>query len=275
MARVTIYGGSKVDFLYLERNGATDNMMFNYKYMPSINEKTILLCNYTNTEEGLGAIIDASGITFTVYREKIGTSQIEYVTQLQSGSLNIYDYNVANQTEYRYLIFPETETASGAPLQSNIVETHWWDWSVTGLIADPNNPNQYFADPDNIWLFDMNLESAEQLQHYNKTIYDTFGKFPRVSQGKLNYTTGGVSCLIGNLTNNKYYDTIDMIENWREFCATSNLKLLKDRKGQKMIVDISESSNKIMDETNQQANIITFQYVQLSDGKGISIIEER
>ncbi len=270
---LTIYGGAKVDFLYLDRNSDIDANLFNYKYVPKLNKDTVLLCNYTNDRNGLGSVKESDGVVFDVYREKNKNSQLEYVTTIQSGALEVYDYDVANQTDYRYYVFPSTQTENSSPLESNTVRTDWWNWSVVGVVQDETNPNVYYVDSDNIWLFDMNLESAEQVQNYAKTVYQTFGKYPRVSTGNLNYTTSSITCLIARMYNNTFTDTVDMLERWREFCNNSQLKILKDRKGQVMIVDIIDTSNKFDDVSKEQVNSITFSYTQIGDTKDISIIE--
>ena len=52
------------------------------------------------------------------------------------------------------------------------------------------------------------------------------------------------------------------------------MKLFKDRKGNAILVMITETSSQLDDVTVEQVNSITFNWVQVEDIEGITIIGE-
>ena len=72
-------------------------------------------------------------------------------------------------------------------------------------------------------------------------------------------------------TSNK---SVDMLDRWREFCYSGNLKLLKDNKGQKFIVQIHDVSNRIEETFNGRPVNISFGWTQVKDADDVVIIEE-
>ena len=97
--------------------------------------------------------------------------------------------------------------------------------------------------------------------------------------GKSNYTAGSVTCILGNVqkvSNQgiKYVEPVSMLEEWNDFCSNGNIKLLKDRKGNAMLVAITDTSSQVDDVTSEQVTTITFNWVQVDTVKGLSIVGE-
>lgn len=67
-------------------------------------------------------------------------------------------------------------------------------------------------------------------------------------------------------------DKIDMLEKWREICYSGNPKLLKDLKGQKILIQISDSSNTNNDKLIKIPDTISFQWTQIGDADDIQIV---
>lgn len=64
-----------------------------------------------------------------------------------------------------------------------------------------------------------------------------------------------------------------MREQWVNFCNNGNLKLLKDIRGNKYLVDIVDTPTfETMDETVQQATTISFNWVEVGDTNKIAVI---
>ena len=72
-------------------------------------------------------------------------------------------------------------------------------------------------------------------------------------------------------TSNK---SVDMLERWRSFCYSGNPKLLKDNKGQKFIVQIHDTSNRIEDSWNGRPITISFSWTQVASADNVVIVEE-
>ena len=260
------------DFFHIEKKDSTNQNIFDNKYIPTLNNNSVSLINFDNNDNDNGIIYSALGYTFSVYREKKGTNQLEIVSKMSEGSLSLYDYNIANNETYTYYIFKESDDYISSATLSNEITTCWWNWSIVGFTKDENNI--YNVDNDNIWLFDLNIESSAMTQNISKTEYKNFTKYPKISIGKSNYSNGSLTCLLGNVSNNKYNENADLLKAWNEFCSNGEYKLLKDRKGNKYLVDIISTSAKIDDVVQEQPNTITFSWTEIGSSEGLTMIGE-
>ena len=93
-----------------------------------------------------------------------------------------------------------------------------------------------------------------------------------MSIGKSNYATGSFNGLIGQVTNKGYEESPFLLEKWNDFCANSQLKLFKDRKGHKYIVDITSTNSNVDDATREQATTVNVSWTQVADSDNYVII---
>ena len=281
LSKVKAKNNVKLDFFHLEETDASNPDIFaTRRYKPTLNNYSRFLVTFDDATTTAGGIADiALGYTFSIYREIEDANQLVYVARLKDGSLSRTDYNVVHGTRYRYYVFKEDESAISEAVVSNDVETCWWDWSLTDIIPSEED-GLYYANPNNVWHFNLNVESAARTQTMNTTVYDNLGQYPKVSIGSLNYATGSLTCLLGNIekTNTKPFDYVEpavLLDEWNAFCANGHLKLLKDRKGNAMIVVINSNSTDVDDVTREQVNTVTFGWVQVDDVHNIAVIGER
>ena len=275
---LTVHNNVKLDFFHLEESSSTNANIFNTaKYVPVLNNYSRFLVTFddgTTTSEGVADV--ALGYNFSIYREVKDTNQLVYVARLGDGSLSMTDYSVTNNRTYKYYIFKEDESAISEAVVSNDVSTCWWDWSLIDIIPSTSEKGLYYTTGD-IWKFNLNISSAARTQTLNNTTYNNLTRFPKVSSGKLNYSTGSLTCLLGDVqrtTNSlaEYIEPSTMLDKWNEFCADGNMKLLKDRKGNAMLVMITGTSSQTDDVTREQTNTITFSWVEVEDIDNITII---
>ena len=275
---LTVHNNVKLDFFHLEESSSTNANIFNTaKYVPVLNNYSRFLVTFddgTTTSEGVADV--ALGYNFSIYREVKDTNQLVYVARLGDGSLSMTDYSVTNNKTYKYYIFKEDESAISEAVISNDVSTCWWDWSLIDIIPSTSEKGLYYTTGD-IWKFNLNISSAARTQTLNNTTYNNLTRFPKVSSGKLNYSTGSLTCLLGDVqrtTNSlaEYIEPSTMLDKWNEFCADGNMKLLKDRKGNAMLVMITGTSSQTDDVTREQTNTITFSWVEVEDIDNITII---
>lgn len=275
---LTVHNNVKLDFFHLEESSSTNANIFNTaKYVPVLNNYSRFLVTFddgTTTSEGVADV--ALGYNFSIYREVKDTNQLVYVARLGDGSLSMTDYSVTNNKTYKYYIFKEDESAISEAVVSNDVSTCWWDWSLIDIIPSTSEKGLYYTTGD-IWKFNLNISSAARTQTLNNTTYNNLTRFPKVSSGKLNYSTGSLTCLLGDVqrtTNSlaEYIEPSTMLDEWNKFCADGNMKLLKDRKGNAMLVMVTGTSSQIDDVTREQTNTITFSWVEVEDIDNITII---
>lgn len=272
LKKIILHNNVTFDFVHLEETSEENRDIFVEQYIPRLNNSTKALISFDNGNRNCESIINSAfGYSFSVYRQRVGSSKISQVGKVSQGSLSIMDYNVSNQKQYKYLVYKEDDDYSTDANESLPITTNWWNWSIVGLKKVGND--SYKVDTNNIWLFELNIESAEEVSNLSQTVYNNLTRYPRISYGKGNYKSGSLTCLIGNISNNKYIDTADMYDSWVNFCGTASPKLLKDRKGHILLVGITGSSSKIQDETSEQARTITFNWTEIGSTDNLMIIE--
>lgn len=255
--------------------------------------------NISTTEQGIDVFkqeIDKDGNALT---------SLELVAK-NLRSYKFRDYNVSNHRNYRYFIYlSPTEQPPTEQKDKNIIYktsfdiyTDWQQWSITELHPTDESMKTFTANPEDVWLFNLNIDSGAQAQNVSFNEVQTLGVYPRISQGKGNYVSGSVSCLLGSdvisvgealkrglslsdagyLEMRKYSSSItsnqrvDMLKAWRKLVASKNPKLLKDREGQSFLVSLSNSTNKPMDAARLQPNTINFNWTQIGTLDGVTIV---
>jgi len=275
--KVTLFENQYIDYLWTINKVANNTMIQNvrlYNYKPVWSSDTVLLANFDG-DLGAGSVqtLNDSIILWSIYRKKTNETILNFVAKIDSINNFIIDYNVSNQTEYEYYVFPETATTVGEAMISDVLTTNWWSWSLTGIYESDIN-NLYYVDINNIWIFDMNINSGSMTQNINKQSYQGFSKFPKISSGEKNYLSGQLNCLIGKIENDLYIDTIEMQKSFIDFVQSGSQKILKDRKGNIFIVDTTENTLEVMDNIKEQVVSVTFNWTQIGSTEEISIIEE-
>lgn len=279
LKKVRVNDGVKLDFLHIEEASSTNQDIFsNKRYKPTLNNYSRFLAMFDNANTTARGIADvALGYTFSIYKEVEGTNQLKYVAHLEEGGLSMTDYNISNANKYKYYIFKEDESAISEAVTSNVVEACWWNWSLIDLIPSTEEKNLYYANPNSIWKFDLNVSSSARTQNIQTTVYNNLTKYPKISIGKSNYSSGSLTCLLGDIKRTttslgEYIEPATMLDDWNDFCTNGHIKLLKDRKGNAMLVGINNTSAQVDDILREQANTITFDWTQVGDVSDITII---
>jgi hypothetical protein len=274
-----LYGDSLTDYVWIKNtvdSQETINTTLANTFQPSWDANTELLAPFTsNINGGNSSSISTDVINWWIYKQKMDDTTLTFVAKVPATQNTLIDYNVLNNTEYLYTIFAETATTLSAPIQASAYTTaSWWNWSLIGLVETSTN-KLYYADSDNIWLFDTNLTSGEQTQNLATYTYDNFTQFPKVSQGQRNYITGQIDCYISNYSKavGGYVDTVEMQNNFRTFINNGEIKLLRDRKGNGYLVQTNAGSSSYVDDSAEQIIKVTLQYVQIGTLDNINVIE--
>lgn len=274
--------------------------------------KAVVLLNYEKSadpniaeQEGYSTVRGSDTLTLDVFKQEIdripkeGEPDAEALTSFEivAQGLQQYhfkDYNVSNGRKYRYVIYPGQADNEVQKLTAN-VPVNWDYWSLTELTPVDGSWKSFTASSDNVWLFNLNVETGEQAQNIARNEQQTLSTYSRFSQGKMNYVSGSVSCLLGRdvipaylaksadeagyqekLWNDRVLSSnqkVDMLLAWRKFVFSSNPKLLKDRFGQSFIVTLTQSSNKPIDNVRRQPNTISFSWTEVASLKDATIIE--
>ena len=80
--------------------------------------------------------------------------------------------------------------------------------------------------------------------------------------------------LLGDVSKEgKYIEDYSLLTKWREFINSSQLKLLKDRKGNRYIVQTMSSTNTTKDATVEQMNVISFGWTEVKSVENVTMTE--
>lgn len=275
---IKLFGNQKVDYLIQTERTLTNEEVeetLDQFYMPD----TSVFPGITNimapyTDDIVSSFI--KGLTeplvgWQIYKSKKGESFLKKVAEVGKDVNSMIDYMVANQTEYTYYVIPITETQLGINLKSSPITTKWWNWSVMSI----NNVSGNIYAPDEIWTFRNNLASGQIQQNIDKTTYQNFTRYPKVSSGESNYVTGSVSCLLGEIDckSNKYIEPAEKFDAWRNFCVNGKNVILKDAKGHIYRVEIISNSSQYMDEAYELPSMISFSFVECDSTDDITVYE--
>ena len=273
--KVTFYSHVDLDFAHLEEEdpGQNSNIFVN-NYKPVTNNHTRSLVTFENSRNMESVSDSALGYTFSIYRLDEDSNSLKPISSKNTDKLSIVDYNVRNKKKYQYYIFKEDSNSISKALLSNEITTCWWEYSISGLTLSDIKTNTYTINPNDVWLFSANVSSDSTSQNFAKTTYQNLTRYPQISTGESNYSNGSFTALLGKVENDSYKEDALLLDKWNEFCTNHQLKLLKDRKGNKYIVDITSSSTNILDETSQQATEITVGWTQVDDADKYIIIGE-
>lgn len=275
--KATLYGDSVVDYIWVKNKVDTQDTIdstLKLTYEPQWDGDTFLLANFTNTLNG-GNItsITEDVLYWQLYKRKADDTTLHFIARIPASQYAVYDFSVLNNEQYQYILFAETENYISAPLQQTYyTSANWWNWSITKLTPSTSNNDLFYADMDNVWLFNSNLTSSALEQNMNKYVIENFTQFPKVTSGEKNYLTGTITALLNNPVGGQYFDTVEKYNNFIDFIADENPKLLRDRKGNGWIVATINNNMQYVDESSEQITQVSFEFTQVNDFNAITII---
>lgn len=289
-------GGEKPTKVAYNQRGETDvALLLNYQDYKNEN----FFCDYT---QGYAPIAESEESMASIYKQEVSVGddgEIKVLTRLKPVKTDINnfkfrDFNISNHRSYQYVLYP-SNAQQGEEIEKVTVipnKTNWEAWSITELHPVSGKKKQFTATADDVWLFNLNISTGEQAQNISRNEQQTLGQFNKYSQGRMNYVSGSVSCLLGSevipasyanknggYTERRIFDTkptsneqIDMLLAWRKVVYSSNPKLLKDRAGQSFLVTLNSSSNQPMDAVRIQPNTISFNWAQIGTLDDVQIV---
>ena len=253
---------------------------------------------HAETDYGVYKIASGTpGNSYSIYKKEVADGITYYSpVAINTTQTTVYDFNVTAGREYQYIAYSAEGNPTAIQKLEQPIKVDWDCWSLTELTpvridtASPAIKKAYVANPTNVWLFKYDVESGDQAQNISKTEQKTLGQFPRFAHGRQNNISSSVSCYLGSeiinlgclteeekipyaqgylerlpwkshLTTNQ---KVMMLQEWRKIVASKNPKLIKDRKGQAFIVQITNGSNKPTDNIGYQPDKINFSWTQIA-----------
>ena len=255
--KITIYGEQAVDFLWVKNKVLTDAEIeaIAIDDTPIWDADTILLANYDDSiNAGNIVTLDNAIVKWVVQRQEASSAIRQTISSVANTVSELNDYTIAANKNYQYYIFPVTATETGEPLESDAIDADFYNWSLTDPVANT------------VFLFDFNLDSGDIVNDIDRSEYETFTKFNKVSRGKRDFIKGGITCLAGYINSNGNYESpITYLENMKDIINNGNIKYLKSRKGNVWAVDTYGFKYKYMDAISDQPQTISFEFMEIAE----------
>ena len=209
------------------------------------------------------------------YNEENKSKIIMEVKDLAPSSLlsSIYDYNVGSNSIFRYLIKCKIKTSPVIlkTYYSNFIKPIWRTWSVSSLEYDFKNHIYVLKDQ---FLFNGNLEYGNFDCNLMIDKYESYGKYNRISFNQQKYRSGEFSAILGNIVNCEYSEPIQKYNSWKKFISDKRAKLIKDPKGNVLLIAVSESPIYTVDfKSSKHPTTIKFNWQEIKDINEVSILK--
>lgn len=203
-----------------------------------------------------------------LYRKKAGEDILELAGY--AGGITVrgmLDYGARSRGgPYTYYLYPLAENnLGGAPAISEEVSPSFVNWTVLSCIK---HQGEYHVEKS--FLFGMNLSSGAVSNNNRPNLLENFTPYPTVQLAPQNYRSGTLQSLIGTIDHSggqeKYTDSVEMMDAIWELSTTTNYLFLKDRKGNLMMIRPNgEITMTTKDESVEQAQTVSFPWVEVAD----------
>ena len=275
---VKLYGPASVNYFKIIDHAMSEQEVYQYlngEITPSYGSTAYFFIGAKGITQNYNAgnfPDDLQGATLvSIYRKTGDSGVLEYVGQTSVGAGNtIMDYAARSQqgpyTYYLYVL--SSEKYINVPSISNQVDPCFWNWSV--LSCTENADGSFTVQSS--YLFGKNLQSGNISNNNQPGIFKNFTPYPTVMIAPQNYRGGTLQSLIGVINEGKYSDTISVRDAIYALSTTTNVLFLKDRKGDLLRIRPSgEISMETMDNTREQAQTVSFPWVEVGDASGAAI----
>lgn len=273
---IKINGKGLYNYLWVVDGGFTSTDISNMKnkcYEPDWDRKTLLLAKFDyNLIAGNIDFVPEDLSQWAVYRLETGSSELKLAAIIPENNNAFTDFNVKNNTEYTYYIYPETTSNIGSPIISQPITTSWTSWSLSTL-SSLSVDGQYKV--DDIFNIDFNVSSEGLNTNSDSTIFKNFTKYPKVHKSKSFFMSGQLTFIEGYISDTgEMMDNATLMKKIGELSNDGKKKILKDRKGNAWLVDLISSTQYVLDGRNEIQPIqVTFNWAEIGDIEEISVYE--
>lgn len=226
--KITFYGGDTgtggciIDKVHGENKIMTKDYILsksNLEFSPKWDLDTYLLCEFDRNFAGGNVVNITSPITdWLIYRSEVGSNQLDLIKEIDVKQEEFIDFTALKERTYIYYLFGKNDTEISSPLVTEEVYCDYYGW----FLIDVDNKKSY--------IFDLNLSDGSIAQNEAVAEYTTNLKYNAYSRGNTDFISGTITALVMddwcNMT-----QSVDYVEELREFILSDRKKYVKDRKG--------------------------------------------
>lgn len=275
--RITIYGDLNVNYMCAK---STSEEISDASTLdkPIWDAETIALANF-NSSESASSYDGANFVfsTYRIYRKDKNKDSLKYIATVKADINKIKDYTNHSNNECTYLIYLiNSSNQMGTVIETKELRTSFDYWTIAGTIQT-DDKNIFIVDKENIWNFWLSPEISSISQVTQKSKKTGFSRYPKIKHSDVNYASGTLSFLLGELDclQSEYInDTVEKKNRWIEFANTPTPKVLTDPKGECMIVDITPIESNVDFNLIQTPTTIRFEFTEIADVNDITVYSE-
>lgn len=253
---------------------------FNDEWTPTFDAGTRFLFT-KDSPLGSAGSINSQPSSFTgarLYRETVASGTLEKVADLAISVRSVLDYGALSQGgPFRYYLFLDHQSGSAVNQSravSNEVSPCFWNWTVLSCEEQADGSYQVVSS----YLFGKNVSSGTVSNNNRPNVLNNFTPYPMVQLSPSNYKSGTLQSLIGVIDyaegQNAYTDTPNLRDAILNLSVSTNTLFLKNRKGDLWkIRPAGEIAMETMDNTREQAQSMSFPWVEIGSTKGVAIYQ--
>ena len=179
----------------------------------------------------------------------------------------VYDYGVANDNLYRYIVVYQADENSQIIVhKSEYAIPCWWEWMLIEAVRREDGSYE----PYQTFGFDKNFNSGSDGNGSSPGMYNNFTPYPIVMRDTVNRHSGTLTGLIGWLDGpGEYLDNIILRDAIRALSVSKNAFFLRSRKGDFFKVAISgEIVTSVEDNSPKQQVTASIPWVEIGPVDG-------
>ena len=139
-----------------------------------------------------------------VYRKRKSEAFARHLCSLELEQMEFYDYGCGSRMgKYTYFVYPRSlgSTFITSALRSNTIQPIFWNWSI---VEATYNENEDRYDVINEYIFRNNVSSGSVSNNNAPSISQNFTQYPTVQMSCVNYQSGTLVGLIGQIGYTSY-----------------------------------------------------------------------
>lgn len=251
----------------LRTNGANFEPSWN-----SEDYQLYMTANFTyNIEGGIGTVTTNRG--FRIYRQEDGDSELKVIAKTSSLITRIKDFGIVSGKNYRYHLFAYDN--NGALMSSAKIEKTisplFKNYSL--LVTEYNEEDEAYHVVKQ-YMFEYNISHGSVSNNNSPSLTANFTRYPTRMGSVQNYDSGTLQALIGTVSDDEYYDSIELERELKDLSTSTYTLFMRDMEGHIRMVHTNGAVTMEPNlKTRQMQKKISFPWVEIGDASEATIIQ--
>ena len=224
-----------------------------------------------NIEGGISTVTTNRG--FRIYRQEEGNGKLKLIAKTSSLVTRLKDFGIASGKSYRYhlLAYDNNGTLMSAVEIDKTISTRFKNYSL--LVTEYNEEDEAYHVVKQ-YIFKYNISSGAVSNNNSPSLTANFTRYPIRMGAVQNYASGTLQALIGIVSNDEYYDSIELEQELIDLSTTTHTLFMRDMEGHIRMVHTNGAITMEPNlKTRQMQKKISFPWVEIGDASEATIIQ--